>query len=90
MSRPFLAFAAALAFGVGAAPPAADARIVSVEIESSEPFAGGRDFGAGPYLHVAGKARSELDPADPRNAVIADLDRAPRNARGMVEYAMAS
>ena len=46
MSRPLLAFAAALAFGVGAAPPAADARIVSVEIESSEPFAGGRDFGA--------------------------------------------
>ncbi len=56
MSRALLAFAAALAFGMGAAP-AADARIVSVEIEGSEPFAGGRDFGAGPYLRVTGKAR---------------------------------
>jgi hypothetical protein len=86
MSKALLAWAAALAFGIGATP-AADARIVSVEVESSEPFAGGRDFGAGPYLRVTGKARGELDPADPRNAVIADLDRAPRNARGMVEYA---
>jgi hypothetical protein len=85
MSRAFLAFAAALAFGAGAMP--AYARIVSVEVESSEPFAGGRDFGAGPYLRVSGKARGELDPADPRNAAIADLGHAPRNARGMVEYA---
>ncbi|MBD0275274.1 MAG: hypothetical protein ICV73_25530, partial [Acetobacteraceae bacterium] len=86
MPRALLAFAAALALGAGTAPPAG-ARIVSVEVESSEPFAGGRDFGAGPYLRVTGKARGELDPADPRNAVVTDLDRAPRNARGMVEYA---
>ncbi|HYI84595.1 MAG TPA: alpha/beta hydrolase domain-containing protein [Acetobacteraceae bacterium] len=80
------AAAAVLAVGLGAAP-VAKARIVSVEIESSEPFAGGRDFGAGPYLRIAGKAHGELDPADPRKAVILDLDRTPRNARGMVEYA---
>ena len=78
--------AAALAGGLGTMP-VAEARIVSVEIESSEAFAGGRDFGAGPYLRISGKAHGELDPADPRNAVILDLDRAPRNARGMVEYA---
>src|SRR5918997_119768 len=82
----FASAAAALALGLAPAP-AAHARIVAVEIEGSEPFAGGRDFGAGPYLRVAGRARGELDPADPRNAAIADLDRAPRNARGMVEYA---
>jgi hypothetical protein len=28
----------------------------------------------------------ELDPRDPRNAVITDILLAPRNARGMVEY----
>jgi hypothetical protein len=87
MPKALVAPAAALALGMVAAAPAADARVVSVEVESSEPFAGGRDFGAGPYLRVAGKARGELDPADPRNAVVVDLDRAPRNARGMVEYA---
>lgn len=74
-----------LAVGLCAAGPAA-ARIVSVEIESSVPFAGERDFGAGPYLRITGRARGELDPADPRNGVIVDLDRAPRNAAGRVEY----
>ena len=28
----------------------------------------------------------ELDPKDPRNAIINDIQLAPRNARGMVEY----
>ena len=28
-----------------------------------------------------------LDPADPANAGIVDLDKAPRNAKGLVEYA---
>ena len=34
---------------------------------------------------IFGIARGELDPADPRNKVIVDIDRA-RNAAGMVEY----
>src|SRR2546429_541366 len=33
-----------------------------------------------------GVLRGELDPADPKNAVIQDLALAPVNARGMVEY----
>src|SRR4051812_35166132 len=69
-----------------AASPAA-ARVTGFEVTAQEPFAGGQDFGAGPYLRIAGIARGELDPADPRNAVIADLALAPRNARGKVEYA---
>ena len=28
----------------------------------------------GPYLKIAGTYEGELDPADPRNAVIADID----------------
>lgn len=33
-----------------------------------------------------GRAFGELDPRDPQNAVIVNIDRAPVNARGMVEY----
>ena len=51
-------------------------------------FAGGREFGAsGAYTRIKGVARGMLDPADPANAGIVDLDKAPRNAKGLVEYA---
>ena len=40
----------------------------------------------GAYERVIGIARGELDPADPRNQLIVGIDRAPRNAAGMVEY----
>ncbi len=38
------------------------------------------------YEEVTGKAYFVLDPKDPRNAVIADIDKAPRNADGRVEF----
>jgi len=41
---------------------------------------------AGPYETIAGRAYGELDPNDPRNAIITDIRLAPRNARGQVEY----
>lgn len=45
------------------------------------------DFGStGAYVRMVGVAHGELDPRDPLNAVIVNLDKAPRNARGMVEY----
>lgn len=76
------AMAAALACG-----GAAQARIVALDIEKTERFAPGTSFGsAGEYVRVTGKARGELDPANPVNRVIVNLDKAPRNARGMVEY----
>ena len=51
------------------------------------PAFGGHSFGAaGPYERLTGYAVGELDPAHPLNAGIVDLDRAPRNARGRVEY----
>jgi hypothetical protein len=65
----------------------AEARIVQVTIDKVEPFAPGTSFGAaGAYERVVGRAKGELDPADPRNAGIVNLDRAPRNAAGKVEY----
>src|SRR4051794_1686613 len=61
--------------------------ITNIAIEAVEPFAEGREFGdAGPYVRIRGVARGELDPESPHNAAIVDLDKAQRNARGMVEY----
>ncbi len=60
---------------------------LEIRITAVEPFAEGQPFGeAGPYQRVKGVAKGELDPAAPRNQVIVDLDKAPRNARGLVEY----
>ena len=65
----------------------AQARITEIRIDSVEPFANGHAFGdAGAYVRIKGVAKGELDPKSPQNAVIVDLDKAPRNARGMVEY----
>jgi len=63
------------------------ARVVSISITSVEPFAPGTLFGtAGAYERVRGVFRGEIDPADPRNRVIVNLEKAPRNAAGRVEY----
>lgn len=65
------------------------ARIVRIEITIRSPTFGGRTFGAvGAYEKLRGRAYGELDPTAPQNAVITDLALAPRNAKGMVEYAM--
>jgi hypothetical protein len=70
------------------APIAAQARVTRIEILRAEPFAGGETFGdVGAYQKVVGRLHGELDPALPLDAVIVDLDKAPRNARGQVEYA---
>ena len=77
---------AALAL-LGAAACVADARIVEINVQSTKPFADGAAYGAaGAYERVIGVAKGELDPADARNKVVKNLDRAPRNSRGMVEY----
>jgi hypothetical protein len=61
--------------------------IVEINLDAVEPFAEGQAFGkTGSYLRMKGVAKGEIDPAAPENMVIADLDKAPKNARGMVEY----
>ena len=67
--------------------PSVEAAVSRVEIARREPFAGGHAFeGAGAYEKVVGRFHGELDPAHPMNRGIVDLDLAPRNARGRVEY----
>jgi hypothetical protein len=66
---------------------AAEARVTRIEIAKREPFVAGHAFGnSGPYEKIIGRFHGELEPADPLNAVIVDIDKAPRNARGRVEY----
>jgi alpha/beta hydrolase family protein len=69
------------------APPA-DARIIQITITSTQsPTFGGTSFGAvGRYEKLIGRVTGEVDPNDPRNAVIVDIQNAPKNGRGMVEY----
>ncbi len=87
MLRPYL-FALCCAAVLNVA--VADAHIIRLEITSVEsPTFEGRSFGdVGPYEKLRGRAYGEVDPEDPRNAVITDIELAPRNANGMVEYSM--
>lgn len=66
------------------------ASVTRLEILRVEPVTAGRAGGTqapgGPYERISGRVHGELDPADPKNAVITDLALAPRNARGRVEY----
>ena len=61
--------------------------ITAIEITSRAPFVGGATFGTtGAYERLDGVAIGELDPAHPGNRGIVNIDKAPRNARGRVEY----
>jgi hypothetical protein len=75
-----------IAAALACVQPAA-AEVVRFELtQPPRPALEGRAFGSvGPYVELRARATIALDPADPRNAVIADLDRAPRNADGKVE-----
>ena len=67
--------------------PEASARVTRIEIDRVEPVFDGASFGdTGPYEKVVGRAFGEVDPNDPINTVIVNIDKAPRNASGMVEY----
>src|SRR6516225_5981174 len=68
--------------------PAADARVTKIQITSKQsPTFGGYAFeGVGPYERIVGKAFGELA-KDPKNAVLVDIQLAPKNASGKVEYA---
>lgn len=68
--------------------PALEARVVKLTITNKvSPAYNGQSFGAaGQYETLTGTIQGEVDPNDRRNALIQDIQLAPRNARGMVEY----
>ncbi len=71
---------------VGLASPSA-AKVVKFEIVRVEsPAFEGRSFGSvGTYDRIIARATVAVAPGDPHNTIIVDLDRAPRNAQGLVE-----
>lgn len=68
----------------------AEARITRIVIQNrTSPAFGGASFGVvGQYEQLTGVAFGEVNPKDPLNAVITDIELAPRNSRGNVEYSM--
>ena len=68
--------------------PQLDAKVTKIVVEQREsPAYNGQSFGkAGQFETLSGHFFGELDPKDPRNALITDIQFAPKNARGMVEY----
>jgi hypothetical protein len=70
-----------------ALPRPSEGRVVAFVVEQRRSFAGGMQFGsAGAYERLDGTAYMEVSPSHPLNTVVVDLDKAPRNARGMVEF----
>ena len=65
----------------------ATAEVVRVEVRSRTDLVGGESFGkAGPYEKIAGVIHFAVDPNNAANRIITDIDLAPRNADGMVEF----
>lgn len=66
------------------APQAAHARVARFVIETREPAA----YPAGGRLYeiLKGTFYGELDPKAPENAIITDIQSAPRNSKRLVEY----
>ena len=63
-------------------------RIASLEVvDRVSPAFNGRSFGeVGQYELVKARAHALADPLSPRNVGVVDLQLAPRNAQGLVEY----
>jgi len=78
----------ALAAAVVFPPATTEARVTRIEIVKVEsPAPAGRAGATSlPYERLSGKAYGELDPNDPKNAIVTDIKLAPRNAHGKVEY----
>ncbi|MBT6093487.1 MAG: hypothetical protein HOH04_01305 [Rhodospirillaceae bacterium] len=60
---------------------------ITLEITDRQPFADGMAFGdVGAYERIKGRAHYAVDPDAPAQAGIVDLDKAPRNTDGLVEF----
>ena len=63
------------------------AAVTRIEIVDRSEVLGGASFGtAGPYERITGKIFFAIDPKLAPNRIIADIDLAPRNAQGKVEF----
>lgn len=68
--------------------PLCQAEVISVEVASRQPWVGGRSFGhVGAYEVLRGTVHYAIDPRSRSARDIVDIRFAPRDARGLVEYA---
>jgi hypothetical protein len=86
LQRAIILIAGIIALGSGLGSPCA-AKVIKFEIVRVEsPAFEGRTFGTvGTYDRIVARATIAVAPDNPHNTIIADLDRAPRNAQGLVE-----
>jgi len=63
------------------------AEVVRIEVDSRADVLGGRSYGlAGPYEKMSGIIHFAVDPSNPANQIIVDIEHAPTNAQGKVEF----
>jgi hypothetical protein len=68
-------------------PAPTQARVVRLVVEQTRRVADGRSYGeVGPYERLDGTVYIEIDPRDPLNAVVVNLDKAPRTPKGLVAF----
>ena len=74
-------------FSILAQPLSTSAEVTNVTVTSRTVLAGGQSFGStGPYERLAGRIDFALDPADPHNVGIVDLNHARRDSDGRVHF----
>ena len=63
------------------------AEVVRVDVELHEDVLGGKSYGlAGPYEKFLGTMHFAVDPTNSANEIIVDIEHAPLNADGLVEF----
>ena len=86
MNRYWIPRTARLAL-VAVAPAVISAEVARIEIAIREDVLGGKPFGAvGAYEKLAGRVYFAVAPETAQNRIIADIEKAPRNAQGKVEF----
>ena len=86
MNRYWIPRTARLAL-VAVAPAVISAEVARIEIASREDVLRGKPFGAvGAYEKLAGRVYFAVAPETAQNRIIADIEKAPRNAQGKVEF----
>jgi hypothetical protein len=67
--------------------PGASARVTTLTINNTQPAFGGASFGSvGTYEVIIGTFTDEVNPSDPHNAVIVDIEHGPKNANGTLSF----
>jgi len=67
--------------------PRSVARVKNVTVTATADWTSANYLGAyGPYEWVIGRVTYEINPSDPLNTIIVDVDNAPKNANGLIEF----